>query len=210
MNESLWISPVIDCVCIHLQLFTDIPSQSMYRTCHCIYSGQQSRKTSVSKVMLERWAAVHERACWTIRGDCFRAWNTVGGDICEASHFVWQANTSVLPHFAFVKPKIWFPYLNYWTFYKSVGWWFSATILRSKNVINYVPLKTLSDVGISMDSRWTSKCKISHHTAVMKSRVEITLVLNRHLTVEWVWWAQVTCYHKQDGWDGMVKCTWHC
>lgn len=130
-------------------------------------------------------------------GDCPRAWNTVGGDILWSIIFIWQANTSILPHLAFVKLQIWFPYLNYLTFYKSAGWWFSATILDYKNVINYVPLKTLSGVGISMGSRWTIKCKVSHHTAVMKSTVEVTLVWNRRFLVEWVWWAQATCNHKQ-------------
>lgn len=44
---------------------TDISPQTHQH----IYIRQQSRKTSVSKVVLRRWAAVlREKACWTMTG----------------------------------------------------------------------------------------------------------------------------------------------
>lgn len=146
MNESHWFPPSIDCVCIHLRLFTDISSQSIYPIRHRIYIKQHSRKMSVSKVMLERWAAVLlEKACWTMTGteEIVLEPGTLWVEIFVKHHISFGRLIPQTSHIAFVKTKIWFPYLNYLTFYKSVGWWFSATNLDSKNVINYVLLKTL-------------------------------------------------------------------
>lgn len=129
--------------------------------------------------MLERWAAVlSQKACWTMTGaeEIVLEPGTLWVEIfCEASYLFGKLipqSSHILHLLSWRSDSL---YLNYLTFYKSVGWWFSisVTILDSKNVINYVPLKTLSNVGISMDSRCTIKCKVSHHTAVMKSTVEV-------------------------------------